>query len=92
MRISELLLPEFDQEIAVTRRVLERIPGDKLEWRPHEKSTTLGDLSRHIAVLPDWMGTAIEVESWDIAPVGGEAYEMPKAETPADVMSLLDRS
>ncbi|HUK88862.1 MAG TPA: DinB family protein, partial [Blastocatellia bacterium] len=92
MKISEMLLPELDQEIAVTRRVLERIPGDKFEWRPHEKSTPLGYLSRHIAVLPDWMGTAIEVESWDIAPIGGEAYGMPEAATPAAVMSLLERS
>jgi uncharacterized damage-inducible protein DinB len=60
--IAERLLPEFDSEIATTRRVLDRIPEDKLSWKPHEKSMSLGRLAGHIAELP-WLGQqVIELE------------------------------
>ena len=49
MTISAVLLPEFDHEMATTRRVLERIPEDKLGWKPHEKSMTLARLAGHLA-------------------------------------------
>src|SRR5271163_2124019 len=52
MTTTESLLPEFDREMACTRRTLERIPEDKLAWKPHEKSMTLGRLAGHIAELP----------------------------------------
>src|SRR4051812_16790595 len=48
------LLAEFDHEIATTRRMIERIPEDRLSWRPHPKSMTLGGLAQHIATLPGW--------------------------------------
>ena len=49
MSISQSLLPEFDQEMANTRKTLERVPDDKLGWKPHAKSFTLGQLAMHIA-------------------------------------------
>src|ERR1039458_772174 len=52
MGVSAELLPEFDLEMASARRTLERIPKDKLAWKPHEKSMTLGRLAGHIAELP----------------------------------------
>ena len=51
MRIVDSLMAELDQEITATRKMLERVPGDKLSWKPHEKSMTLGQLSSHIANL-----------------------------------------
>ena len=51
MTISETLLPEFDREMATTRRLLERVPNDKGQWKPHEKSFALG----HLALLVAWM-------------------------------------
>ena len=52
MTIQELLLPEFDEEMAGTRRMLERVPEASLTWKPHEKSMTLGRLASHVADLP----------------------------------------
>ena len=52
MTIAESFLPQFDNEIATTRRVLDRIPEDRLTWKPHEKSMSLGRLAGHIAQLP----------------------------------------
>jgi hypothetical protein len=52
MTIAETFLPLYDAEIVTTRRVLERIPEDKLTWKPHDKSMSLGRLAGHIAELP----------------------------------------
>ena len=70
MPINQALLPEFDHEMANTRKTLERIPEDKFGWKPHEKSMTLGRLSGHIAELPGWVASTINHDSIDIAPVG----------------------
>jgi uncharacterized damage-inducible protein DinB len=57
---------EFDHEIAATRRLLERVPDDKREWKPHEKSRSLGALATHIASLPAWAGIILNDESFDL--------------------------
>ena len=54
MTIVETLLPEFDREMATTRRLLERVPDDKLTWQPHPKSMTLGALAEHLGQLAVW--------------------------------------
>src|ERR1700687_1887045 len=66
MTFSEGLLPEFDQEMANTRRTLERIPEDKLDWVPHPKSMKLGRLAGHVAELPFWATTTIQTDSLDL--------------------------
>jgi len=70
MAINQALLPEFDHEMANTRKTLERIPDDKLGWKPHEKSMTLGRLAGHIAELPGWGAITVKQDSFDVAPVG----------------------
>ena len=59
MSYAETLLPEFDQEMANTRKVLERIPDDKLDWKPHPKSNTIGWNANHVADIPNWMALAL---------------------------------
>ena len=54
MAIKDALLPEFDHEMGTTRRLLERVPDVEFNWKPHEKSMTLGRLAAHIANLPYW--------------------------------------
>jgi len=54
MTIAQALLPEFDREMATTRRMLERFPEDKVEWRPHETCMTMGRLAGHVAELAGW--------------------------------------
>ena len=55
MSQAEGLLPEFDHEMANTRKVLERVPDDKLDWQPHPKSHTVGWNANHLANIPDWL-------------------------------------
>jgi uncharacterized damage-inducible protein DinB len=69
MGLSQALLPEFDQEMANTRKTLERVPDDKLGWKPHEKSGTMGWLANHVATLPRMAVFAIEQDSIDVATV-----------------------
>ena len=54
MSIAESLLPEFDVEMASTRRLLERVPADRLDWKPHGKSKSLGELATHVTELARW--------------------------------------
>jgi hypothetical protein len=71
MSLSTLLLPEFDAEIATTRAVLERVPGDRIEWRPHEKSFPMGHLAQLVAMIPGWTLMIIRDAEFDIAPKNG---------------------
>lgn len=89
MRLVDLLLPEFDHEMASTRRVLARAPEPQFGWRPHEKSWTLGGLSTHIANLPRWGVSVLKHNSYDVVQ---DAGERPVEQTAvADVLALFDR-
>jgi uncharacterized damage-inducible protein DinB len=67
--IKEGLLAEFDHEVATTRKLLERVPDDqqKLSWKPHVKSMSLGGLATHLANLPLWSGTILNESFFDMA-------------------------
>src|SRR5208283_777527 len=80
MSIGQSMLPEFDQEMQNTRKVLERVPDEKWGWKPHEKSGTVGWIAGHIATMPGWIGMTLQTQEFDYAPVDGSAYEPPKIE------------
>lgn len=88
MALADTLLPEFDNEMAVTRRVLERAPETAFSWRPHEKSFTLGGLCTHLANLP----------SWGVAILGADSFDMVRDAPPraaaqtavADMLATFD--
>jgi uncharacterized damage-inducible protein DinB len=67
MKISEMLLPEFDQEMHKTRTMLERVPEDKPDYKPHEKSMALGKLAAHTAQLPEFALRIIELPELDFS-------------------------
>jgi len=67
MALNEMLLPEFDQEIATARLMLERVPAKDAGWKPHPKSTALGALAIHVANLPGWLGMALTTTELDLA-------------------------
>jgi uncharacterized damage-inducible protein DinB len=66
MKVNELLLPLYDQEIENTRRILKVVPEDKFGWKPHEKSMTLGRLASHVAELPNFLTTIIQTEQMEL--------------------------
>ena len=67
MAIKDALLSAYDHEMATTRRLLARLPDDKLAWKPHEKAMTLGGLATHLANLPFWGLTILSESSYDLA-------------------------
>jgi uncharacterized damage-inducible protein DinB len=71
MTIAEALLPEFEREMAGTRRVLERVPDAHGKWKPHPKSSSMGDLALHLARLPRWAVLTLELSEYDLNPPGG---------------------
>lgn len=66
MTISQTLLPEFDQEMANTRKILALVPDDKLDFTPHEKSWPLGRLAGHVCEMANWAKTTFEVEELNL--------------------------
>jgi uncharacterized damage-inducible protein DinB len=77
MSIADSLLPEYDHEMASTRRALERVPEDKLAWQPHERSMTLGRLASHLSELPGWAVETVSEDSFDMDPPDGRSRYNP---------------
>src|SRR5438876_1180105 len=92
MAINQALLPEFDMEMANTRKTLERIPEDKLGWKPHEKSMTLGRLAGHVAEMPGWTPPTIFQDSLDIAPAGSPPYQGMTATSRDQALAEFDKN
>ena len=67
MPILDALLPEFDHEMATTRRVLERAPEAQFNWKPHDKSMSMGELAGHLANIPFWCTATLQDTSLDLA-------------------------
>lgn len=79
MSIADTLLPEFDQEMATTRKVLERVPTDKGQWKPHPKSFSLGHLAQLVAGMPGWITNTVTETYLDLADSPGYSYEKTEA-------------
>ena len=90
MRIADAILPEFDQEAGNTRKTLERVPEDKLGWKPHPKSGTMGWLAGHLANLPIWVPMTLEKDSLDINPPGGGNFRLPEPTTRQELLAMFD--
>jgi uncharacterized damage-inducible protein DinB len=88
MPLSQFILPEYDQEMANTRKVLERVPEDRLAFKPHPKSFDLRSLATHVAQIPEWGVETLTKESIDIAPPGAPPYQPPQF---ANRQEMLDR-
>jgi uncharacterized damage-inducible protein DinB len=88
MSFVDALLPEFDREMAVTRRLLERLPDDQFRWQPHPKSMTLGRLAEHLAELPHWASATITQDGIDMAAGRPDGYAPPT--TREAVLAMFD--
>jgi uncharacterized damage-inducible protein DinB len=82
------LLQELDQEAPTTRRVLERVPDHRLDWRPHDRSLTLGQLAMHVASIPGAIATISLQPTFDV----GTPIPRPGAGSTAELLQTLDRS
>src|ERR1700674_4236573 len=92
MTIGQMMLGEFDQEMANTRKTLERVPDEKWNWKPHDKSGTLGWLAGHVGTVPEWITMTINTEELDYAPVDGPSYQPPKIENREQLLAAFDKA
>ncbi len=80
MKMIELFAAHMEREAAINRRVLERVPEGKGEWKPHEKSMTLGYLSFLVASMPSWVEMAIKLDELDLNPPKGGSQYKPRSD------------
>ena len=85
----EPMLNELRQEAATTRRVLERVPGDKLSWRPHQKSMSLGQLALHVATLPGDFMKLVQLEEFDASQAN---FDPPAPNNLGEILSAHEAS
>src|SRR5512147_2295151 len=90
MSIAQSILPELLHEMAGTRKELERVPDDRLGWKPHTKSVTLGRLASHLAELPSWAEMTMTTTELDIAPPG-ETRTGANLGSRAEMLAMFDR-
>jgi len=86
---AQALIAELHEEAVTTRRVLERVPDDRLTWRPHDKSMTLGQLALHIASIPGAISRLSALDGIDAATL---KFEAPQPTTSADLLRTFDES
>ena len=92
MAIKDMLLPEFDQEMAGARKTLERVPEDKPNFKPHEKSMTLARLAGHVAEVPKWGVMTLTRDSIDLAPPGGGGFQPGMMTSRAQLLAEFDKN
>ena len=90
MPLADALLPEFDHETGVTRRLLERLPDGQFEWTPHQKSMSLGRLATHVAEVLTWLPETVNKSeiNWDTT----KPNERKSCPTKADVLTFFDEA
>ncbi|MDX2154517.1 MAG: DinB family protein [Bryobacteraceae bacterium] len=91
MSIAKTLIPEFDYEMATTRRVLERCAEAAFAYKPHEKSFDMVSLATHVANVPGWATMTMTVTELDIAPVGQPPYKEEPAASNAALLEKFDK-
>ena len=88
MPMVDALLPEFDHEMTMTRRLLERVPDEQLAWKPHAKSMSIGGLATHLSNLPWWGQVTLNDTEFDLATFPNQA----EAGSRAQILDVFDRN
>lgn len=89
MTLKETVLSEFDDEVALTRRLLDRLPDAEFSWKPHERSMSLGGLATHLAQIPHWGTSILQHDGYDLE--GGGAPPALEQRSRAEVLETFDR-
>ena len=88
MQMVDSLLPEFDHEMTTTRKLLERVPDDRLDWKPHAKSYSLGQLAQHVATIPMWGSVTINATELDL----GAGSAPPAMRSRQELLAAFDQN
>ena len=92
MTITSFLTELLEREAPISRRVLERVPEGKPDWKPHDKSMPMGYLATLVATMPAWIAMMIHQDSLDLKPPAGGGYQPPATSTQAELLAAADDS
>jgi len=92
MAIRDALLPEFEYEMATTRKTLERVPEDKTNWKPHDSSMSMGRLAGHIAEMTGFLANTFQGDSFDFAPPGAAPVQPTVMSSRKQLLELFDKN
>lgn len=87
---TQQAIAALDQIVAASKSVLEAVPDDRLDWRPHEKSWTMKSLAAHVANIPSWAGPTLALSEFDISPKDGAPPPQPSYESVAEIVQALE--
>jgi len=90
MKLTDLFLEELEKEAAATRRVLEQVPDGHADWKPHEKSMTMGRLSSLVATMPSWIYMMIDQDELNLTPGQPNSYEQRGLDTAKKLLEAHD--
>ncbi len=86
MSLKDAFIAELKHESSLTKKMLERVPLDKADWKPHERSMTLGRLAVHVAEIPHWISDIINIDEFDFQ----QHYKPSQAASTEELLKLLD--
>jgi uncharacterized damage-inducible protein DinB len=92
MAIRDMILPEFDREMSLTRKTLERIPEGKPDWKPHDKSMPMGRLAGHTAEMCTWVANSLDQDSLDLNPPGAPPRQPSVMTSRAQLLETFDKN
>jgi len=92
MAISDAFLPEFDHEMQTTRRTLERVPEDKVSWKPHDTSMSMGRLAGHVAEMPGFVVATFQGNSFDFAAPGAAPTQPTIMTSRTQLLEIFDKN
>jgi len=92
MKITELLLAELEREAVGIRKALDQVPEGKNDWKPHQKSMTLGSLATIVANIPAWLEMVINMDELDINPAGGPKFKPEEWKSQRDLLNQFEAS
>jgi uncharacterized damage-inducible protein DinB len=92
VKLIDVFSAQLEREAAVSRRVLERVPEGRNDWKPHEKSMPLGYLSTLVATMPSWVAMAVAQDQLDLNPPGGSTFRPLEWQTTGDLLRAHEDS
>ena len=92
MKWTEFFAAQLEREGAISRRVLERVPQGRPDWKPHEKSMALGYLAQLVATMPNWVAMTVRQDELDLKPLSGPGYKPPATDTAAQLLAAHEDS
>lgn len=92
MALRDALLPEFEHEMSTTRKTLERVPEDKVDWKPHNSSMPMGRLAGHIAEMAGFVSATFSGDSLDFAPPGGQPMQPTVMKSRQQLLDIFDKN